>query len=347
MYKIIFILTVSYLLTACGGGGGSTNDGSTNGTTPQTQTEVNGKVELGPISGGNVIIKSLDGYELASYTTDTNGNYTINIKELKEAIRTYNSSMKFVRIISYGGIDTDVDDDGTHKQKLVQGSISGIVPIDRLFRTKGHHINLISTAIDKLLADSLNISEEEILKIARELKISDVDKDGNITIDDILDYQMSKNESIAEDELRSYLLPTIHDNNLTEQNNVIANIQYEHSTIVPKIEINSNVATVSFSNTPNNYIQYAIKNDASNVEFQKYYLGNSIDLYEYDVLFFQKCNISYGCSKIQKLYFDGKKTFLDYLEMPNSDMVNKIKEYEIKKKKLEDELKELRALRDK
>ena len=350
MKKIVSVIVISFILTACGGRGGDNSSTNTNdgGTPPKEQpSTTNGKVELGPISGGNVIIQSLDGYEFANYTTDNNGNYTINIKKLKEAINKYNPSIKFVRIISHGGIDTDVNDDKTYQQKLVQGSVSGIVPVDKLFSKKEQSINLISTAIDKLLGDSLNISEEQIIKIAKELKVSDINKDGNITIDDILYYKMAKNESLAEEELRDYLLPTIYNNNQIEQKNVIRNIKYEYKTIVPKIEVNSGIAEISFEIHKNNYIQYAIKKDASDIQFQKYYSGSNVSLKPYEVLFFQQCDVTTdNCSKMQKVYFDGNEALLDYLKIEKLDAYKKIADYKAKRKKLEEEIKALKAKRD-
>lgn len=342
MKKIVSTIVISFIITACGDGGG---DNSSTNKNLKTTSISSGKVELGPISGGSVIIQSLDGHEFTNYTTDNNGNYTINTKELKEAIDRYNPSIKFVRIISHGGVDTDVNDDKTYKQKLVQGSISGIVPVDKLFSDKKQSINLISTAIDKLLEGTLNISEEQIIKIAKELKVTDINKDGNITIDDILYYKMSKNESIAEERLREYLLPTIHNNNQTEQKNVIENMRYEYSTIVPKTEVSSGVAKISFETLKNNYIQFGIKKDSSDVKFQQYYSGNSINLNTNEVLFFQQCNITASnCSKMQKVYFDGREISLDYLNVEKLDLYKKIAEYKTKRKKL---LEELKALREK
>jgi len=343
MYRVVTITILSLMMVSCGGGGGGSTD---NNNPPAPPKVTKGKVELGPISGGNVVIKSLDGYELATYTTDRKGDYEIDIEELKNSINNYNSSLKLVRITSYGGVDTDVNDDGTHIQKLVQGDVSGIIPVEKLLGNKTQNINLISTVIDKILKGTLNITEEQIIKIAKELGVSDINNDGNITIDDIIYYQMGKNESVAEDELRSNFLATIHENNTTKQDEIIDNIKYEFSTITPYIKIENSFASIAFdAYTNGNYIQYGIKNSNEDVKFQQYYTGELISIYQNDVLFFQECNLVYGCSKIQKVYFDGQKTFLDYLEVPKLDILDKVKEYETKKKQLEDEIKALEAQR--
>jgi len=350
MYKFIIILLSGYILSGCGEGGSSesTSSNSNAETSINTDTIANALVELGPVSGANVIIKALDGYELATYTTDNKGSYSINIQELKESINNYNSDMKFVRIISYGGVDTDVDDDGTHKQKLVQGNVSGIIPLSKLLQSKEQRINLITTAIDKLIADTLNITEEQIIKIAEELGISDINGDNNITIDDIIYYRMAEHESSAEAELRAFFLATIHDSNTTEMNNIIEGIKYRFNIIRPNIKLESKNALISFNATSlNNYIQYGVK-DSTDIKFKKYYIGEEITLHNLDVLFFQECNLVKNCSKIQKIYFNGSKFFVDYLKKPSSNIFNKstIKTFQDKKKQLEEELRLLNERRN-
>ena len=362
MNKILttFILAITIvLLVSCGGGGSSSSGGgspSSGGGSPSSgggspSTMKSAKVELGPVSGANVVIKALDGYELARYTTDGNGTYTINVDELNKTIRNYDSSMKFVRILAYGGIDTDVNDDKTYLQKEVEGSVSGIIPVDKLLLEKEHVIHLISTAVDKVLGDTINISEEQIVKIAKELGLHDIDGDNNVTIDDLIYYQMFENESRAESELRDFFLDTIHENNTTEQESIVNNLKYEFALISPNVSLEPNSALVSFDPVHDgHYIQFGIKRTDDNVTFSTYYTGSEVRLQTKDVLFFQECIVADNCSKIQKVYFDGQKVHIDYLELPSSNIIDTEKlntlkaEEEELLKKLEDLEKQKEAI---
>jgi hypothetical protein len=309
----------------CGcGGSDSKNETPTPTPTPTPipepqSTTVEAGVELGPVKNATVTVESLDGHFFEDYITDENGNYTIDIDSIKKLINEYNSSIKYVRIISSGGTDTDPDDDGIideDEMKAVNGAVSGVIPIEKLFSDKAQNINLITTAVSNILGNTLSFTDEQIVKIAHELGAEDIDRDGLLTIDDLIYYKMAENESRAESYLRTTLLDHIHQNDAVKIDEFIKSSKLEFSTVNPVIiNQSSTELNIKFSQiTQEHYIQYGLKSDAVNVDFSQYYTDDTLTLAKNDVLYYQECSLSEGCYKIQKLFFDGNDIFHDYLE---------------------------------
>lgn len=319
MNKKINVFILISLLYGCGGSD-SKNEIPSPPATPELQSNtIEAGVELGPVKNATVTIESLDGHFFQDYITDENGNYTIDIDSIKKLINDYDSSIKYVRITSSGGTDTDPDDDGIideDEMKAVNGSVSGIIPIEKLFSDKAQNINLITTAVSNILGNTLSFTDEQIIKVAHELGAEDIDQDGLLTIDDLIYYKMAENESRAESFLRTTLLDHIHQNNAVKINEFIKKSKLELSTVNPVIiNQSSTELNIKFSQvTQEHYIQYGLKNDAVNVNFSQYYTDDTLTLSKSDVLYYQECSLSEGCYKIQKLFFDGSDIFHDYLE---------------------------------
>ncbi len=86
MLVLTFLIGSLTLLFGCGGGGGGTTPATGDGTTPVTGTGggmISGTAVKGPVSGGTVtayaITNGTMGTQLASGTTDAQGNFTMNV----------------------------------------------------------------------------------------------------------------------------------------------------------------------------------------------------------------------------------------------------------------------------
>ena len=276
-----------------------------------------GTVQLGFTEGASVSINSLDGHTfIDNIITNENGEYSVNQFELKKAIADYNPSLKMLLIISDGGIDTDPNDDGViveDEKKEVQGKVKSIVPLEKFLDEKVQSVNLITTAISEIIGDVSEVSENQILQIAESLGVEDITGDGKITLDDLIYYQMEKHESKAESYLRTNFLDDIHNNNYENIKKFIKEIKMSQSIISPIIKHSNNILTVKFSDlSSNNYIRYGLKEDSTEVSYTSY-SGEEIDVPTNSVLYFQECTESNECFKLQKVLYDGKNYFLDYL----------------------------------
>jgi hypothetical protein len=276
-----------------------------------------GTVQLGFTEGATVSINSLDGHTfMDNITTNSKGEYSVNQFELKKAIADYNPSLKMLLIISDGGTDTDPDDDGViveDEKKEVKGQVKSIVPLEKFLDEKVQSVNLITTAITELIGDVSEVSEQKILQIAEALGVEDITGDGKITLDDLIYYQMAEHESKAESYLRTNFLDDIHNNNYENIKIFIREIKMSQSIISPIIKHDNNGLTVKFSDlSSNNYIRYGLKEDSTEVSYTSY-SGEEIDIPTDSVLYFQECTESNECFKLQKVLYDGKNYFLDYL----------------------------------
>lgn len=76
-------------------------------------TNIGGTVQLGLMKESSVTISSLNGYILEdNLITNTKGQYFPHKTTIRKNIDEYNPSMKLLLITTYGGIDTDPNDDG-------------------------------------------------------------------------------------------------------------------------------------------------------------------------------------------------------------------------------------------
>jgi len=276
-----------------------------------------GTVQLGFTEGATVSINSLDGHTfIDNITTNSKGEYSVNQFELKKAIADYNPSLKMLLIISDGGTDTDPNDDGViveDDKKEVQGKVKSIVPLEKFLDEKVQSVNLITTAIAEIIGDISEVSEQKIVQIAKALGVEDITGDDKITLDDLIYYQMAEHESKAESYLRTKFLDDIHNNNYENIKKFIKEIKMSQSIIFPIIKHDNKGLTVKFSAlSSNNYIRYGLKEDSAEVSFTSY-SGEEIDVPTDSVLYFQECTESNECFKLQKVLYDGKNYFLDYL----------------------------------
>lgn len=311
---ILLIITIFIIGCGSGGDSGSSNENNQNNIT----TSTGGTIQLGYIKGANVTISSLDGYVFQDdLTTNDNGKYFPNKGNIKKAIDEYNPSMKFLLITSKGGIDTDPDDNGIIVESeyiQVKGEVKAIISIEDFFNDKEHNINLITTAIADIIGDNTNISKEQIIKIAKEIGVEDIDNDGNITMNDLIYYNMVYNDSRAESYLRKNYLDNIHQNNKDKIKNFIKELKMNQSMIMPIIKHTSNSVDVEFKPLgSSNYIKYGIKFNSADVIYN-FYNNESINLPINSVLYFKECDSNNECYKIQKVLYDGTNYYLDYLE---------------------------------
>ncbi|XPV67774.1 MAG: hypothetical protein ACNI25_10660 [Halarcobacter sp.] len=321
LLNIILLSIITVFLVSCGGGGEDGGDSSSSSNVA--------RVELGPISSATVTISSLNGIKLDEYITNENGYFTPNREKLSEEINNYNPDMKYVRIISTGGIDIDPNDDEIiveSEKNEVKGQVTGILPISRLLENKEFRINAFTSVVEKSLKNTLNIDEEIINKILEENSFEDINNDGNITIDDIIDYKMSEHETNAEKTLMESWVPVITSGDEEEENNLISEYKTTYNLISPISELLRNEKLIVFPYLKNGYyIQYSIQKDYSEANFKPYYNGEKLTLNNYEVMYYQECSLSEECSKIQKIYFDGERYFVDYLKVKKTYFIDEEK----------------------
>lgn len=291
-------------------------------------TNIGGTVQLGLMKESSVTISSLDGYILEdNLITNTKGQYFPHKTTIRKNIDEYNPSMKLLLITTYGGIDTDPNDDGIFEdgeEIEVKGQVKLIISVEEFFKNKEHSVNLITTAIADII-ENYNITEEKILHIAKELGVADINDDGNITMDDLVYYQMAKHESRAESYLRTNFLDKIHKNEKDKIRDFIKKIKMSQSIIQPIIMKKTNKISVKFNElNDNSYIRYKVKTNNSESTYTTY-SSEDIELVENSILYFQECVSSNECFKLQKVLYDGKNYFFDYsdYEKPQEFFSNK------------------------
>ncbi|HEA15744.1 MAG TPA: carboxypeptidase regulatory-like domain-containing protein [Pseudoalteromonas prydzensis] len=305
-----FILVgLSALFVVGCGGGGKKEDSTITPDVPvviQPPTQSSGAIELGPVKGATVSIQALDGYTLATAITDDKGYFSVDADNLKSSIESYNADLKFVKVVSTGGIDTDPNDDGIiveSDQIEVKGNVSGIVPIATLYETSSYRINFISTALMTILEDITEISDEQLAYIIKRLGVPDINQDGKINIDDLTAYNIYEDSSLAETSLREGFLEYIHSGNKETQKLFIEELKYEVGFTRPLVTKNNEKYAVSLSKThTENTIFYGIAIDQNNPSFEQYD-GEELILNYNTAIFYQECSESYGCYKLQKIFF--------------------------------------------
>ena len=333
---------------------------NTDNTPPIVKKTTTGVIELGKIEGGAVTIEALDGYVLMTLSdTGKSGEITIDIEELKSKVSDYDSSIKLVKIISTGGVDTDPNDDGIiieSEKKEVYSSIEAILPLTLLYSTDGYHVNFMTSFVADILKD---ISTEDIDKeyldfLVNELGMYDVNQDGKITVEDIIYYDMVNNDSDLEAELRTTYLETFHTNSSSETN-VQEDIVQEDIVNDYKKYIGLSKVKVDFSNNQfsvkiiksnkNNKILYGVSSTINELELEEY-SNIEFTVENDDVLMFIECISDDECYHEQKVYFLDNKFYYNNApeKIPESNflsLVESIQNRDKKIKELEEEIKEL------
>jgi len=265
-----------------------------------------GAVELGPVKGASISILALDGVTLATAITDDSGYFSVDADELKSSIESYNSELKFVKVISTGGVDTDPNDDGVivkEEQIKVKGNVSGIIPIATLYKSTRYRINFISTALVSILEDENEVSDDQIIFIIKRLGVPDLNEDGKVDIDDLTAYSILGNNSLAETILRQGYLEYVHSGDKEAQKLFIEELKYEVGFTRPLITKSNESYSISLSKTDiNNTIYYGIVHDQNNPSFDQYN-GETLTLNYNTAIYYQECSEIYGCYKLQKIFF--------------------------------------------
>jgi len=317
-----------------------------------------GIIELGKIEGGEVTIETLDNYVLMTLSdTDKDGAIKIDIDELKSAVKNHDSSIKLVKIISIGGIDTDPNDDGViieSEKKKVYSSVEAIIPLDLIYTTNGYRINFITSLLSDILNDvkKEDIDKEYLDFLVSELGIYDVNRDGNITVEDIIYYDMVNNNSRLESELRATYLDTFHtDSPDTEsiQSNIADDYKKYIGLAKVKVEFSNNQFSVKIiKSNKNNKVLYGISLNSLEPKLEIY---NNEDLLvdNNSMLMLVECVTDDECYQEQKVYFINNKYYYNAIveEAPKSNFLDLIESIEKRDKKINDIKKEIEDLKDK
>lgn len=324
MKKSLIVIMLSLNLFSCGGADGDSNSGSPSNpgqskSSASVSSASNGKasgaVELGPVRGASVAIQSLDGITFATAITDGKGYFSVDAAALKNEINKSDTETKFVKIVSTGGVDTDPNDDGVFiasEELPVKGNVSGIVPVDTIYKSKEYRINFISTALSDILDGEKSISAEQIAYIVQRLGIHDLNNDGKIDIDDLTSYNMAKDNSLAETSLRQGYLSYIHAGDQEAKKLFIDNLKYEVGFAKPVYVKKNGYYSVNFSKTSiNNTIYYGVASVDISPNFDLYN-GGEIQVNFGEILFYQECSEDFGCYKLQKLFVYENVVYQDF-----------------------------------
>jgi len=352
-YLIIILL---FVFISCGGSGGS-NGSSTPTPEPETKNVSQGIIELGKVENGEVQIETLDGYVLLNIeNTNSQGEIKIDIKALKLAVNNYNSSLKLVKIISYGGIDTDPNDDGTvveNEKKEIYSNVEAILPLEFIYNTNGYHISFLTTFVSKLLqeTETENIDKEYLDFLVKELDMHDVNKDGKIDIKDIVYYDMVQNNSALEAELREKYLQTFHSSKSSsaEEDKILEDYKKYLSLAKVKVQFTNNQFNVKIiKSNKNNNIFYGISTNALDPKSLEIYNNNELTINNNSRLVYQEClsnegNTQEECYRSERIYFVNNQ--YHYNAIPETiqddnflDLIDTIKNRDKRIKELENEI---------
>ncbi len=344
MYILIFIGLLFY---------GCSQDKEGTSNLPVTEKAfTTGTVELGKIKGAEVYVKTLNGHTLnVLENTDSNGTIKIDINHLKAQIESYDPSIKLVKIVSIGGTDTDPNDDGKvieSENKHVYKNVKAIVPVDLIYSGNGYHINLLTSMVAELIenAEQEDIDNEYLDFLVKELDIHDVDKDGNITIKDIIYYDMVKNDSNLESELRASFLDTFHNVATENRKNIIKNYKkYIGFGRVKSTYQNGDFSVKIIKSNKYNKILYGISSNAIEPKLSEY-TGDTVYIKNSHMLMFVECTSYNECYQAQKVYFKDRKYYYGYLpeNIPSSNYLNKIDTIKDKQKEIDNIRKEIEDL---
>ncbi len=308
---MLIVTSISLLLSACNQSGEGNNfESSSPKTNEPTSSVFRNFVELGFISGGNVVISSLDGqYNLYSTTTDTQGSYTINTEELSKNIDNYFVERPdYLLVSATGGYDINPQDTEVNETGEViplLGTVKGIISTKTLLNEDHLSINLLSTAVAELLKSDSVINEDKLAYMASRIGISDVNNDKKIDNIDIVKYSMVHNSSDAESILRPAFLPAIHQNNTVKLIEITQDLVDKYGLIFMRYEVNGDTAYINLnpSNT-STHIYYGI--DIKKGDLISDIYSESISINKNQYVIYQECNKSNQCSSLQVAAFDGK-----------------------------------------
>ena len=344
------------LVIGCGGGG---SENSITSSEPEIRKVSKGIIELGKVENGEVRIETLDGYILMNIeNTNSKGEISIDIENLKTAVNNYDASLKLVKIISYGGIDTDPNDDGVIQEsdkKTIYTNVEAILPLKFIYNTDGYHINFLTTFVSNILNETNNkdIDKEYLDFLIKELDMHDVNKDGVIDLKDIVYYDMVQNNSNLEAELREKYLQTFHSSTVSndEKANILEDYKKYLSLAKIKVESISNQFNIEIiKSNKNNNIFYGVSTNA--IEPTELEIYNSeINLNNQSILVYTEClpneeNVQDECYRNQVVYFINNKYY--YNAIPETiredgflNLVENIQNRDKKIKELEQEIQTL------
>ncbi|MDD2916566.1 MAG: hypothetical protein PHH70_01840 [Candidatus Gracilibacteria bacterium] len=233
-------------LAGCGGGGGGNAPQDPLGA-PIGGSVFSGKgmIELGPVSGATIEIRTLGGELVTTGTTGPDGTFSYTIPENKRVLLSQND---FFIAEGAKGIDTnseDTTDMSTATSKPVNGTIRGLVPSEVLTSGKLFRINPMNAQVTaSLLKSGGAITTEQLNTATRALGAIDTDGNGVVDYRDLLVHPMTQ-ANPAKDATQSFLA-TIHSGDTVTQ---------EH--ILEQAQIRQNLATMDL--TPGTYGQPSVE----------------------------------------------------------------------------------------
>jgi hypothetical protein len=313
MNRLIAVLSPLLLLAACGGGGA--NDPVTISTSPiqVTASATVHRIQLGPISGGSVrVVTPGLGIVLYAGATDSEGYFTIDTGAVRQAWEKLSPRPDYAWVISSGGMDTDPNDDGIKEAGeavVVRGEVKGIVPIASLLNEKNIRISLLSSAIADVLGDTKDLTEVRIVEVARQLNFPDVDRDGKITISDVLFYEMGSKSGL-ENSLRTFYLNAIHTGDSAARRQFVQSALVDLLPIrIEKVQAGDVLQLKLFKLGASNTIYYGTSAATNGASLPSVYVdGSTISLTVGQKLYFNECTSALVCSQTQAVLWDGTST---------------------------------------
>lgn len=308
--RIFIISSIIFVVIGCGGGGGS--DASSNNTNNTNTPQItSGNVQLGAIKSADVIISTLDDtYTIYSTTTENDGTFDIDRELIKSNINNLPIKPLYLKITSSGGVDTDPNDDGIEvvsENIQVEGKVIGIVNSDDLITKNNIYINLISTVFSEMILQSEIINDESINQVLNQLKIDDINNDGILSLDDVVDYQMVEHNSSTEEKLRLQYLGYIHEGKDNLKSKYIESLQDNTSfvTVIKEKYNNGNMGVTLKTLNKNNHIQYSTEEINDTLPLPNTYL-NEIVLKQNDLVIYEECNQNNDCFKRERVVNNDK-----------------------------------------
>lgn len=304
MIKATAAIVAGCIWAVAGCGGGSDSPPA---PPPVTTTH---RIQLGPVSGSRVRVLTPDqATVLYDGTTDADGYFKLEPSTVRAAWENLPVRPDFVWIIASGGVDTDPNDDGIKdvgEAVSVRGEVRGIVPIARLLNEANIRVSLLSTAIADVLGDTKDLTEERIVDVARQLQFPDIDRDGKVTISDVLFYEMGSNSGL-ENSLRSYYLNAIHKGDSATRQQYVSSTLIDFLPIrIERMESGELLNVKLFKLGNRNTIYYGNQAPTTSLPLISTYAdGMILTLTKGQKVFFRECTPALECSQTQVVLWDG------------------------------------------
>ncbi len=246
-------------------------------STPNWDLMIKWKVWVWNVSQARVIGKLLSWETLFITSTNEKWEYEVNKKELQEKISLFwwNEETK-IQIETEWWIDTSPNNDGIYNNitKIINGKVKWLLSLKDIDQSI---ITPISTAVIEILLwnqnENLDYFKDEngkldtnkinktIDNILQNLPIWDINNDWYINQNDLYKYDMIKNESILETDMRNngYIESSIYSGNQNLANEYIENLKNQINLIQVGENINPNITTIFFqANYPYANIEYSL-----------------------------------------------------------------------------------------